>query len=91
MESRNSTNHKLAATVMGQACKNLLRLDEGVIVHDKGAVYLVSYRSRDGNVRIEREPSISHLEDGQRVQLQYEGTSAPAPTLASVKTSATRH
>lgn len=91
MESRNSTNHKLAVAVMGQACKKLLRPDEGVIVHHEGGVYLVSYQSHDNNLRIEREPSFCHLEDGQRITIQDKGTTAPAPTLANIKTSATRH
>jgi hypothetical protein len=71
----------LAARIYANACGVLLKPDEGVVIHTQGETYTVYNNSQDGQIYIEQNEDLEHLEHGRRIWNHYEGSEAPSPDL----------
>lgn len=65
--------------VFAIAAGNLLEPDEGIIIHFEEQVYIVWLDSSQDLVKIESDDAYAQIENGTKVWMHYEGSTAPDP------------
>jgi len=65
--------------ILVRACVQLLKPDEGIIIHFEDEVYAVYYNSSEEALKIVQEPEYDELEHGRLIWMHYEGSQAPTP------------
>ena len=67
-----------------KAMVELLKNDEGMIIHHEGRGYAVSKNSANGTIELSIDEDYLEHEHGQFIWMQYAGTEAHAPELEDI-------
>jgi hypothetical protein len=71
--------NEIYLSLFAMACGQLLKNDEGIIVHYDGVGYAVYKNSNNGTVAIMSDEQYADLDPGTMIWMHYEGSLAPEP------------
>lgn len=77
-------NISIVEILFVKAIVELLKNDEGMIIHHEGKGYAVSKNSANGTIELSIDEEYLDQEHGQLIWMQYDGTEAPEPEFEDI-------
>lgn len=68
-------------TVLVKALVQILRPDEGIVIHHGNEAYIVYYNSATSELKVIEDEEYLEIEHGRLIWMHYEGSTAPDPAF----------
>ena len=67
--------------ILVKAMVQILKPDEGIVIHHNKEAFIVYWNSVESSLRIVQDDDYADLEHGRLIWMHYEGSQAPDPTF----------